>query len=482
MPFVIQQRIASSALPIVRSGSDELNLIDFPISLLQYQQPTDEQGKRPDELVCTIESYDPDLDQIVPRKLTRRTASKHGFPTPLDEEVLIALLTLTRHRNNFTSARVHFRHSELFRLMGWENNRRLSIAIDRLKGLNLKYENSWTGGDNRFEKEFTTGLLDSANLVVQTRGKQHCAKYQSWIQWASEIFADIQRGNVKDLDTDRYFAFDLPLARRLYRFLDRHLADNPSFEMDLVTFAAHLGISSDGHIGKIKERLKRAIDSLESLDDFIAPATREQRYTKQRPGQWLVRFQRPEHKSTITPYKKHTSATTRPKKTWSSGATKLVTDFYASWSKDDQHHVTKHEAAQASEIVRRFGEETAHELLPLVIRQLRKTWPDARVFGATMNFWHEAERMRQKREAETSIKPVEPTEAESQKQAKQERIDLLRNQWAAMTEPQKEIVRTRVSKSSSQTVQRFIRENRYDDPLVELACLDEIESNPPAKQ
>ena len=83
--------------------------------------------------------------------------------------------------------------------MGWENNgesnKRLSIAIDRLKGLTLKYENSWTGGDDRFEKEFTTGLLDSANLVVQTRGNPGAGKIQSWVQWASEVFADIRRGN-----------------------------------------------------------------------------------------------------------------------------------------------------------------------------------------------------------------------------------------------------------------------------------------------
>ena len=64
MVVVTYQQITSVAQPVSRSGSDELNLIDFPISLLQYQQPTDASGKRPDELVCKIESYDPDLDRI----------------------------------------------------------------------------------------------------------------------------------------------------------------------------------------------------------------------------------------------------------------------------------------------------------------------------------------------------------------------------------------------------------------------------------
>ena len=156
------QQTTSLAQPVSRTGSDELNLIDFPISLLQYQQPTDASGKRPDKLVCTIESYDRYLDRVVPRKLTRRTSSQYGFPTSLEDEVLIGLLTLTRLKNDFQSARVHFRNSELWNLMGWpvtgNSRKRLSVALDRLKGLTLKYENAWTTGDNRFKKEFHNKL------------------------------------------------------------------------------------------------------------------------------------------------------------------------------------------------------------------------------------------------------------------------------------------------------------------------------------
>ena len=52
----------ATARNLQNSGHDELNLIDFPISVLQSKQPVNADGTTPDELVCTIESYDRHLD------------------------------------------------------------------------------------------------------------------------------------------------------------------------------------------------------------------------------------------------------------------------------------------------------------------------------------------------------------------------------------------------------------------------------------
>ena len=265
----------TTATNLQASGRDELNLIDFPISVLQSKQPVNADGTTPDELVCTIESYDRHLDRVVPRKLTRRTASKHGFPTPVEEEVLIGLLTLTRIKNNFTSARVRFCNSELYRLLGWPSNgnrnERLRVTLDRLKGLTLKYENAWTRGGDKFEKELTTNLLDAYQFVRQTDGDPADGKETSWIQWASEVFADMQRGNVKELNTDRYFSFSRPISRRLYRILDKQLSESASVSIDLHTLAIQLGITGTTHVGKIKERIAPGLKEVEQKGELIAP-------------------------------------------------------------------------------------------------------------------------------------------------------------------------------------------------------------------
>lgn len=319
-------------IPSQSRGRDQLNLIDFPIAVLQYQQPKTNEGKRPDEIVCVIDSYDRDLDKVVPRKLTRRTASKHGFPTPLEDEVLVGLLTLTRLKNNFTKPRVEFRNTELYDLMGWphngSSNTRLGVALDRLTGLTLKYENSWTTEDGSFEKEFTTGLLESYKFTKQTQGRRSAAGEQSWVQWASEVFADILRGNVKELNTDEYYSLQLPISRRMYRFLDKQLGESPHFEMELGTFASHIGLAETQHVGKIKERLLPAFKELEGISGFIDTATAVERYRKRGPGDWLIVVHRSQPAALRTP---HNSPSVRTV-AGTDAAAALVCAFYEAWN------------------------------------------------------------------------------------------------------------------------------------------------------
>lgn len=450
-------------------GRDELNLIDFPIGVLQYQQPTDSDGQRPDELVCTIESFDKDLDRVVPRKLTRRTSSRHGFPTPLEDDVLVGLLTLTRMKNDFQSPRVTFRNSELYDLMRWPHNgasnRRLSIALDRLKGLVLKYENSWTSRAGRFEKEFTTGLLDSYQLVTQSDRQGAEDPSESWVVWASEVFADIQQGNVKELDTEQFFRLDRPIARRLYRFLDKHLTDHRHFEIDLLTLAAHLGISGTAHIGKIKERLRQSIEQLEAVDGFIRPATPEQRYRKQGRGQWVAVFDRATNDQA--------AAKGEGKPRPSDAPRQLVLAFYARWSGDTRHFVTRHELRQAREVIDAYGEEQAIALVPKVVRLMKQAFPNANAFGATMNYWHQADKAA-RRTVQSPQQTSEPTDDTAKRDAERQELAQLREQWSRLSDAEVADIRSHVAEHSGPTIRSFLSQGRYDDILVERACLNEM--------
>ena len=453
------------------SGRDELNLVDFPIGVLQYQQPAGPDGRPPSELVCTVESYDTHLKRVVPRTLTRRTASRHGFPTPLEDEVLIALLTLTKLKTDFASPRVEFRAGELYELMRWPHNggsnRRLAVALDRLQGLSLKYENSWTADGVRYEKEFTTGLLDSYSLVT---GGQSGRDQTSWAVWAAEVFADIRSGNVKELDTDRYFALDRPVARRLYRFLDRHLAQKSRLKIDLHALAAHLGVSGTRHVGKIKERLRPGVEALERDGGLIRPREYADRFAKRGRGKWTAVFERADE----TTENKRASRSAKPPRRETTAARGLVAAFYGRWSGDARHLVTRHEVSQAEDVISRYGEERAAELLPRVIRLMRQAFPQARAFGATMNYWHDAEKSVRRATPKAVARPDTTAENDAEREARRTKMDALRKQWDAMGERQRQAVRDRVCESCSDTVRRFIAERRYDDRLVELACLDEL--------
>jgi len=458
-------------------GRDELNLIDFPIATLQHQQPTSADGRRLDELVCVVNAWDTDLKQTVPRKLTRRTSSRHGFPTPLEDEVLIALLSLTRIRNGFTSPRIEFRHSELFELMGWPVNgtssQRLQIALDRLTGLTLKYENSWTTEDGSFEKEFTTGILDSYRFTRQTRGRRNSTAQSSWIQWASEVFADIQRGNVRELNTDEFYGLRLPISRRMYRFLDRQLTETPHFEMELTAFASHLGLSELKHTGKIKERLSAGIEELETLKGFCEPCDRAVRFRKCGPGHWLVVFDRPSSPSVSTEPGGELPAYDQP-----DPAVELVTGFYRLWSGVTDHSPTRRELTQAGELLERFGTGQVLELLPRVIRRMKTDFPQARAFGATLHFWPEASKEHERRQhrsaRETTAQQAE-REAEQKKAQESSHRHQLQQAWDALPPDDQQRLLHTAYQRGSETLKRFIDQGRLDDPLVRLACCHELE-------
>lgn len=473
----VQQR--PSADPAL--GRDELNLIDFPIATLQHQQPVGKDGKRPDELVCVIESYDADLNRIVPRKLIRRTSSRHGFPTPLEDEVLIALLSLTGIKNNFTAPRVEFRNAELLNLMDWPNNgtssQRLSVALDRLTGLKLKYENSWTTEDGEFRKDFTTGLLESYRFTQRTRGRRLTNAEQSWVQWSSEVFADVQRGNVKMLDTGEFYSLKLPVSRRMYRFLDRHLGGKPHFDMELTAFAAHLGLTQIEHTGKIKERLKPAIRELEGLGQFIQPCSTDERFHKLAPGRWRIQFDEPRPSSGSSPNSPAKSQETHVPAT--EAAVSLVVEFYRGWSSIENHRPSRKEVQQAGEIIERYGEQNSCQLLPQVLKLMRRAFPEARAFGATLLYWPEAERKRQKSTRHSRAENCAAAEQESQdtktSELSRQRQKLL-DQWNNLPAVDQNSIRTTVHSQACQTVKRFLDEGRFDDSLVMLACLDELAS------
>src|SRR5438270_151339 len=105
-----------------RDGRDEMNLADFPISALQRTQKGNGAGGKRDQMELTATRYDPVSRQRVQQKVTLTSTAQDGLPTPADEHVILALLYVAKHSNNFADATVHFSPSQLFEIMGWAAN------------------------------------------------------------------------------------------------------------------------------------------------------------------------------------------------------------------------------------------------------------------------------------------------------------------------------------------------------------------------
>src|SRR3954462_8521458 len=78
-------------------GRDELNLAEFPITLLSDRVP-----KGCKTLVFEVESRDQRTARVIPRKVTITGSDAYGLPTAVDDEILVGLIQLTKLKNDFT--------------------------------------------------------------------------------------------------------------------------------------------------------------------------------------------------------------------------------------------------------------------------------------------------------------------------------------------------------------------------------------------
>src|SRR3954454_14321053 len=95
---------AATAEVIEILGKDEMNLAEFPIAALTDYVP---KGQN------TI-SFNDGVGSLL---VTGSDA--YGLPTAADADVVVALILLTKRRNNFDTATVHFSRAEILDILGW---------------------------------------------------------------------------------------------------------------------------------------------------------------------------------------------------------------------------------------------------------------------------------------------------------------------------------------------------------------------------
>src|SRR5947209_5792529 len=113
MDLAVQPNHKPTSRSLGSLGRDEMNLAEFPITLLTDRVPKDQ-----NEAVYQDEIFDERTNLTLTRKLTI-TAGNHGLTTPVDDEIILALIQLTRQKNNFTSRKVEFSRHELIQMLGW---------------------------------------------------------------------------------------------------------------------------------------------------------------------------------------------------------------------------------------------------------------------------------------------------------------------------------------------------------------------------
>ena len=264
-------------------GRDELNLAEFPIALVADRAP---KGQK------TL--YFEDRHG----RLTVTGSDAYGLPTAADADVIVALLYLTKQRNNFGDVKVKFSRYELIKLLNWPNEggsyKRLDMAFNRWGGVWLVYDKCWWDNKSKMYRSAKMHIIDDVVFGEEPKGARDGRANQptSTFTWNRTFIESCQADNLRHLDLDTYFSLASAVSKRLYRFLGKRFYYQGDFAFDLKEIAFdRVGLSRtyEGNAGKIKEKLQPAIDELEAVG-FLRPLSRDDRYTRIDRGQWTIRL------------------------------------------------------------------------------------------------------------------------------------------------------------------------------------------------
>lgn len=265
-------------------GRDELNLAEFPLSLISRQASDDVKV-----LVFEDTVYDSESRKLVPRKVTISGSADCGLPSAADEEVLLALIQITKQQG-FRSDKVHFSRYQLLQILGWDDTgyyyNRILNALNVWLGVNVKWHNAW--------RDYTKGTSWGSKGIVLIQDFELKRRDQkdstSYITWAKQLFESFQAGNLKGLDFGLYRALRNSIAKRMFRFLDKRFYNRQVLTFDLATFAYEkIGMKRSYQLPNVKQQFRPAIEELEKVG-FLKALPEAQRYRKRRAGEWDVTF------------------------------------------------------------------------------------------------------------------------------------------------------------------------------------------------
>lgn len=278
-----RKKKAETRLADFRDGRDENNLAEFPLSLLADRVP---EGQKSVEYQDTITDWK--TGQMVHRRVCITGSDKFGLPTSKDEDVLLALVQLTKITNGFTSSEVFFTKHQVIEVLGWRNRgwayERIEESLHRWKGVSVHYLNAWRDNAKETWKDSEAiGILEYVKISDGRQTKRERAD-GSRIIWNKMFFESFRAGYLKKLDFQTYRSLNRSAARRAYRFLDKRFHHADEWEFDLRVFACEkLGFSRGYDTGQLKERVQPALDELVAVG-FLEPP----KYEKQARGIWKI--------------------------------------------------------------------------------------------------------------------------------------------------------------------------------------------------
>ena len=285
----VQEGGARFGSPSVRQGKDEMNLAEFPIARL---------GRNDTRLSIEYRGQIMDkLGNVIEQRWIVSGNATFGLPTEFADRVLVALMYITskeslRHTqrdpnpsnmyaldahppvHNRPERRVPFTTYRILRLLGLTLNQRNYAAVEKalqqLVGVTIYSEDAFW--DHQLQRRITSkkGFHILEEFWLKTFEGDDDTRTEAerqdgitgYVVWGERIWDSFQAGYIKNLDVEFYYALENTLARRLYRFLDKRMHYQQSYQIDIFDLAGRMGMKPYPFASQVARKLRPAFDEL----------------------------------------------------------------------------------------------------------------------------------------------------------------------------------------------------------------------------
>jgi hypothetical protein len=275
--------------PSLFDGRDEMNFAEISPTLLTDRAPDGQTSFRRE-----LRLFDQRRKNWFTGVQLVEGSQEHGLPTAGDNLVHLALIQLSKLKNNFSRPDLEFTRAELLGLLGWSdqgrNYQRIEKALLRLKHVTYEYRNAWW--DHR-QKAWTTrafSIIDNVDINDGRRGKGQEELFQCRIKWNEVIFESFQAGYLRSIDFEQCRKFHHPISLQMYRFLGKreHLGQDVILPLEEFAFG-HIGLTGNyADKAQIVRKLRPGLEELEAIG-FLVPMQASDRFFK-RDREWHIRL------------------------------------------------------------------------------------------------------------------------------------------------------------------------------------------------
>ena len=257
---------------------DDLNLIEIVLGMPKARGATAskttstpwKKGERSYDITMDNNSYRIEWTSLIStqgketeeRHFYRSIECNRGLPGPYAEDVIVALLKLTAEEH-FEKDKIRITCHQLLDLMRWNKTKyyydRLRETLHQLVGMSVHTNAVFHPEKNRYvEKAFNI----FSDMEIDDDGRLKDA--DCYVRWAKGTFELFQMGFTKPLDTEFFYSLEDPMAKRLYRWLDKHLRRSTAVEIDVLELAhkvLNYGVNYE-YPSQILRKLKPRLDIL----------------------------------------------------------------------------------------------------------------------------------------------------------------------------------------------------------------------------